>query len=92
MRVLRIPCVMAMWLAGGGCFAAAEPVGVLAEPARPRIALVLSGGGARGFAHVGVLRALAEMHVPVDFVIGVSMGAVVVRRRPRPNSRCRWPG
>lgn len=51
-----------------------------AEPApavRPRIALVLSGGGARGFAHVGVLRALKDMRVPIDFVAGVSMGAVV---------------
>lgn len=46
-------------------------------PARPRVALVLSGGGARGFAHVGVLRALKEMRVPIDAVAGVSMGAVV---------------
>lgn len=45
--------------------------------ARPKIALVLSGGGARGFAHVGVLRVLKEMRVPVDFVVGTSMGAVV---------------
>lgn len=44
---------------------------------RPRIALVLSGGGARGFAHVGVLRALKDMHVPIDMVAGVSMGAMV---------------
>lgn len=46
-------------------------------PPRPRIALVLSGGGARGFAHVGVLRALEELRVPIDLVAGVSMGAVV---------------
>jgi NTE family protein len=45
--------------------------------ARPRIALVLSGGGARGFAHIGVLRALQELRVPVDFVVGTSMGSVV---------------
>ena len=44
---------------------------------RPRIALVLSGGGARGFAHIGVLRALREMHIPIDIVVGTSMGAVV---------------
>ena len=44
---------------------------------RPRIALVLSGGGARGFAHVGVLRVLQELRVPIDLVAGVSMGAVV---------------
>ena len=53
--------------------AAPEPIAV----PRPRVALVLSGGGARGFAHVGVLRALQRMRVPVDLVAGVSMGAVV---------------
>ena len=37
---------------------------------RPRIGLVLSGGGARGFAHVGVLKALEEARVPVDVVVG----------------------
>jgi NTE family protein len=44
---------------------------------RPRIALVLSGGGARGFAHIGALRALEDMRVPVDLVIGTSMGAAI---------------
>lgn len=44
---------------------------------RPKVALVLSGGGARGFAHIGVLRVLKEMRIPIDFVVGTSMGAVV---------------
>ena len=44
---------------------------------RPRICLALGGGGARGIAHVGVLRVLEEMRVPVDCVAGTSMGAVV---------------
>ncbi len=57
--------------------AASEPVVVVAPAARPRIALVLSGGGARGFAHIGVLRALREQRVPVDMVVGTSMGSVV---------------
>lgn len=48
-----------------------------AEQARPRIGLVLSGGGARGAAHVGVLKALDDMRVPVDAIAGTSMGAVV---------------
>jgi predicted acylesterase/phospholipase RssA/CRP-like cAMP-binding protein len=39
------------------------------------IGVVLGGGGARGFAHIGVLRALAEAGVPVDFIGGTSMGA-----------------
>ena len=55
---------------------AAQQAGAPAA-ARPRIALVLSGGGARGFAHVGVLRALQEMRVPVDIVVGTSMGSVI---------------
>jgi NTE family protein len=44
---------------------------------RPRIGLVLSGGGARGTAHIGVLKVLDELHVPVDVIAGTSMGAVV---------------
>jgi NTE family protein len=46
-------------------------------PPHPRIGLVLSGGGARGLAHVGVLKVLDEMHVPVDAIAGTSMGAVI---------------
>lgn len=42
------------------------------------VGLVLGGGGARGFAHIGVLRALEELGVPVDMVGGTSMGAVVM--------------
>jgi NTE family protein len=44
---------------------------------RPRIGLALSGGGARGAAHVGVLRVLEEMQIPVDYIAGTSMGSVV---------------
>ncbi|HEX7116297.1 MAG TPA: patatin-like phospholipase family protein [Steroidobacter sp.] len=47
------------------------------EAGRPRIGLVLSGGGARGAAHVGVLKVLDEMRVPIDAIAGTSMGAVV---------------
>lgn len=46
-------------------------------PGRPRIGLVLSGGGARGAAHIGVLEVLEELRVPVDVVAGTSMGSVV---------------
>lgn len=44
---------------------------------RPKIGLVLGGGGARGGAHVGVLKALQEQRIPIDYVAGTSMGAVV---------------
>jgi len=43
----------------------------------PRIGLVLSGGGARGLAHIGVLKVLEELRVPVHCVTGTSMGAIV---------------
>ena len=49
-----------------------------ATPAkRPRVGLVLAGGGAKGGAHVGVLKVLEQMHVPVDCIAGTSMGALV---------------
>ncbi|WP_420809768.1 patatin-like phospholipase family protein [Herbaspirillum robiniae] len=44
---------------------------------RPRICLVLSGGGARGYAHLGVLQYLEKLHVPVDCIAGTSMGALI---------------
>jgi len=47
------------------------------DSSRPVVGLVLSGGGARGFAHLGVLKVLHEMNVPVDVIAGTSMGAVV---------------
>ncbi|MBA4177626.1 MAG: patatin [Leptothrix sp. (in: Bacteria)] len=53
---------------------AAAPAG---RPARPRIGLVLGGGGARGAAHIGVLEVLESLRVPVDCVAGTSMGALV---------------
>ena len=52
-------------------------VGSAWAEARPKVALVLSGGGARGFAHVGVLKALEAARVPVDMVVGTSMGAII---------------
>ncbi len=44
---------------------------------RPRIGLALSGGGARGAAHIGVLKVLEENRIPVDYIVGTSMGAIV---------------
>jgi len=54
---------------------AAIPAPAMAD--RPRIGLVLGGGGARGVAHIGVLRELERMRIPVDCVAGTSMGALV---------------
>jgi len=58
---------------------AADPAaGAPGSPgARPRIGLVLGGGGAKGGAHIGVLKVLEEMRIPVDCIAGTSMGAIV---------------
>ncbi len=72
--VLAIHCIGMAALGG----AQGEPAAT-AEPGapRPRLALALSGGGARGVAHVGVLRALEEAGLPVDAIAANSMGAIV---------------
>ncbi|MCK5147439.1 patatin-like phospholipase family protein [bacterium] len=44
---------------------------------RPRIGLVLSGGGARGLAHIGMLKMLDSLDIPVDYIAGTSMGAII---------------
>ncbi len=68
-----------LWLAAPAISNAQEPTA--AQPAaaqhRPRVGLVLSGGGSRGTAHIGVLKVLEQLHVPVDAIAGTSMGAVV---------------
>ncbi len=48
-----------------------------ADPPRPKIGLVLGGGGARGMAHIGVLKVMHELRIPVDYVTGTSMGSIV---------------
>nr|WP_310522955.1 patatin-like phospholipase family protein [Polymorphobacter sp.] len=58
--------------------AAVKPVpSVFSTAGRPRIGLVLSGGGAKGFAHIGVIEELERRHIPIDVISGTSMGAVV---------------
>jgi len=51
--------------------------GAFAQSQRPKVALVLSGGGAKGAAHVGVLKVLEEYDIPIDMVVGSSIGAIV---------------
>ena len=51
-------------------------LGVLSAPAQS-VGLVLSGGGAKGIAHIGVIKALEENNIPIDFVTGTSMGSIV---------------
>ena len=44
---------------------------------RPKVGLVLSGGGAKGAAHIGVLQYLEEVGMPIDYIAGTSMGSIV---------------
>ncbi|QJR16669.1 patatin-like phospholipase family protein [Usitatibacter palustris] len=57
--------------------AQATPPAETASRPRPKIALVLSGGGARGLAHIGVLKVLRDQRVPVDMIVATSMGTIV---------------
>lgn len=49
----------------------------LGQDCNPKIGVVLSGGGARGSAHLGVLKALEDMHIPIHVITGTSMGAIM---------------
>lgn len=60
-----------------GSLAIADDTPQESERDRPRIGLVLGGGGARGAAHIGVLRELERLRIPIDAIAGTSMGAVV---------------
>ena len=73
----RRPLIAALALLGPWCGIAAAQEAPVATASRPSIALVLAGGGAKGAAHIGVLRVLDELRVPVDCVVGTSMGALV---------------
>ncbi len=70
--------LFALLLAASQTLAQVSPTDISATPKpRPKIGLVLSGGGARGAAHVGVIKVLEELRIPIDFIAGTSMGALV---------------
>jgi NTE family protein len=49
----------------------------MTESPKPKIALVLGGGAARGFAHIGVIRALEQEKIPIDMIVGTSVGSLI---------------
>ncbi len=57
--------------------AACPLLAVAAQGDRPKIAVVLSGGGAKGSAHIGILKVLEQKRIPVDIIVGTSMGSYV---------------
>ncbi len=82
-RAARRPAaaLLLLLLAAAGC-ASRPPAPPPVEPpplreARPRIGLALGGGGARGFAHIGALRVLEQEKIPIDVVVGTSVGSLI---------------
>ncbi|MDZ7266663.1 MAG: patatin-like phospholipase family protein [candidate division KSB1 bacterium] len=67
----RLVCSLAI------CWQAAPATAAQSEKPRPRVGLALSGGGAKGFAHIGVLQVLQEVGLPVDCIAGTSMGGII---------------
>lgn len=83
LHCLRIHCSPLQRILLGGFFAllmcaqtvpAAPPE---APQSRPKIGLALGGGGARGLAHIGILKVLEELRVPIDYIAGTSSGAII---------------
>jgi NTE family protein len=78
--VATLLCAWPAWpvASAAAATAAVEDASPGATPKpRPRIGLVLGGGGAKGAAHVGVLGVLEELRIPIDCIVGTSMGALV---------------
>ncbi len=68
--ILTLSCLTA-------CTTLPPPLPADIPQAKPRIALVLGGGAARGFAHVGVIRTLEQEKVPIDLLVGTSVGSLI---------------
>ena len=77
---LRLVCCVLILgfghLAAGPAITQAQPE--MLENSNPyRIGLALSGGGAKGFAHIGVIRVMDSLGIPIDYVGGTSIGAII---------------
>ena len=69
--LLVAACLMALTVSGQ------EPITKSEQRKRPKVALVLSGGGAKGAAHIGVLKVLERAGMPIDIITGTSMGSII---------------
>lgn len=71
-RTVRVLAILTLMGSVAGCAAVPpKPAGL------KKVALVLGGGGARGFAHVGVIRELESAGIPIDMIVGVSVGSLI---------------
>lgn len=59
------------------CILSIHPVHAQEEQPRKKVAVVLSGGGAKGVAHISALKVIREVGIPIDYIIGTSMGSIV---------------
>ena len=73
-KTITIAMLLLMLTVAGSM--AQEPT-VAQQPSRPKVAVVMSGGGAKGMAHIGVLKVLERAGIPVDIVTGTSMGSII---------------
>lgn len=74
-RIIR--CLTVIYLAVSASYASYAQNDTSTVKQRPKIGLVLSGGGAKGAAHIGVIRYIEELGIPIDYVAGTSMGSIV---------------
>ena len=77
LATLQLAVLFATFALSGPAPAQAAAQQAASQAPRPKIGLVLGGGGARGSAHVGVLKVLEELRIPIDYIAGNSMGAIV---------------
>src|SRR6478752_8592791 len=70
-RIVFVSLFAVVWFVSG--FSQSTPT----TPPRPKVGLVLEGGGALGLAHIGVMQWMEEHRIPVDYVAGTSMGGLV---------------
>lgn len=69
MRLNKLLLCFFLWVNVCGC--------LYAQASRPKVGLALSGGGAKGVAHIGVLKVMEEVGIPVDYISGASMGSII---------------
>ena len=72
-RLTKIICAIALLLLSHSAYAQDS----VAVKSRPKVGLVLSGGGAKGAAHIGVIKYLEQAGIPIDYIAGTSMGSIV---------------
>ena len=66
-----------LWSISDTIYAQDAPARPRLKGERPRVGVVLSGGGAKGMAHVGVLKVLEELNIPIEYIAGTSMGSII---------------